>query len=87
MEKLRNFVKEKLSDELKIILSSWRNDSLNDYLNIWEKAIIYKYSNDGFKELNLITHPPPKAPTNIAIAKSTIAMTIFPLKLVNPPTF
>lgn len=54
MEKLRNFVEEKLSDELKIILSSWRNDSLNDYLNIWEKAIIYKYSNDGFKELNLI---------------------------------
>lgn len=52
MENLKNYVEENLSNEAKTVLSSWRNDVLVDYLDLWEKTIIYKYSNDAFKELN-----------------------------------
>lgn len=52
MENLKSYVEENLSNEVKIILSSWRSEVLNEYLSLWEKTIIFKYSNDAFYELN-----------------------------------
>jgi hypothetical protein len=40
-----------LEKEISIIKNSYRNDFLNE-LTIFEKAIIYKYSEDGYDDLN-----------------------------------
>ena len=49
--RLRTFVSRYLSEELRVIRTSRRNNSLPE-LNSYEKALIYYYSEDGFEEVN-----------------------------------
>jgi hypothetical protein len=49
--RLRTFVSRYLSEELRVIRTSRRNNSLPE-LNSCEKALIYYYSEDGFEEVN-----------------------------------
>lgn len=53
MIELEEYSKTNLKYEISEIQVSNRNSELNQ-LNIYEKAIIYKYSSDGFEEVNEI---------------------------------
>lgn len=53
MTELEEYALKNLEGEISEIKVSNRNSELNQ-LNIYEKAIIYKYSRDGFDELNEI---------------------------------
>lgn len=50
-KELENYVNDKLSNELNVIRSSNRSLYEKNLTN-YEKAVIYKYSNDGFEQLN-----------------------------------
>ncbi len=51
MDDIEKYVNDNLSKEMGIIGSTSRN---NEYpqLSVYEKAVIYKYSDDGFKAIN-----------------------------------
>lgn len=53
MTELEKYSNKNLKSEISEIQTSNRNSELNQ-LTIYEKAIIYKYSNDGFESLNEI---------------------------------
>lgn len=51
MLKIENYGKKYLDEGIREILSSRRNDEIPE-LSVFEKAIIYKYSNDGYENIN-----------------------------------
>jgi hypothetical protein len=51
LDKLKSYVKTNLSAELREIENSDRKDSLKQ-LNNFEKALVYKYSDNGYEDLN-----------------------------------
>ena len=51
MNELEEYSKTYLKSEISEIQLSNRNFELNQ-LSIYEKAIIYKYSKDGFRDIN-----------------------------------
>lgn len=53
MKRLEEYAKKNLKVEIAEILESGRNREF-DQLSIYEKAIIYKYSSDGFEDVNEI---------------------------------
>jgi hypothetical protein len=50
-EELINYVHEHLSESLKIIQTTGRKQVLHN-INDFQKAIIYKYTDDGYEEIN-----------------------------------
>ena len=53
MTELEEYSKKNLKSEISEIQTSHRNSELNQ-LTVYEKAVIYKYSNDGFESINEI---------------------------------
>lgn len=51
MKRLEEYAEKFLKVEIAEILESDRNREF-DQLSIYEKAIIYKYSSDGFEDVN-----------------------------------
>jgi hypothetical protein len=51
MNELEAYASANLSDEINEIQNSFRKNIITE-LSIYEKALIYKYSDDGFKETN-----------------------------------
>jgi hypothetical protein len=48
---VERYAKRYLTDEVKNIAGSYRNNSLAQ-LTLYEKAVIYKYTNNGYEGIN-----------------------------------